>query len=269
MSTVLSFIDDTRGEPLLVRANGFPPAGHPSEADLFSRQVAMPGHNQQLLESAHIGVVGCGGLGSWIALGLVRMGVRRLTLLDGDRYDRSNAPRQLMFPRDEGVSKAHSLARNLKAHATNSAVIAALPDNFGESSMQRAQFDCLVVGVDNNRTRLLASRLGLRHATPVVFAMLSRDGLRAQVFLQHRAGPCLSCVLPNLEASSAAPCAAAAISTCFLAAAHAIELVSNAATGIHRAPNWRETSLDGTRDTAARPSGRRNCTCSRAMASGD
>ena len=51
-------------------APGFPPPAHVAEADLFCRQTAMPGHDQERLEAAHIAVIGCGGLGSWIALGL-------------------------------------------------------------------------------------------------------------------------------------------------------------------------------------------------------
>lgn len=245
--------------PLLVRASGFPQPGHPAEADLFSRQTAMPGHDQERLESAHVGVVGCGGLGSWIALGLVRMGIKRLSLFDADCFDRTNAPRQLMLPEDFGEPKAHALARNLRPHATNSCEIAGVADVFDEHSMQPGPFDCLVVGVDNNRTRLVASRAGIRDAMPVVFAMLSLDGLRARAFLQRPGAPCLSCVLPNLDAGTAAPCAAAAISSCFLVAAHSLELVSNAIMGLERAPIWRETSLTGTRESIGWPRENRRC----------
>jgi molybdopterin/thiamine biosynthesis adenylyltransferase len=256
MYTNLNFTDDPRTEPLIVQATGFPPPSHPSEADLMSRQVAMPGHNQGRLEAAHIGVVGCGGLGSWIALGLVRMGVRRLTLFDGDRFDRTNAPRQLMLGNDVGKLKAHALAANLATHSTNSAEIVGIAEPFGESSMQRGPFDCLIVGVDNNRARLVASRFGIEHRVPVVFGMLSMDGLRAQVFLQRVDGPSLFRVLPNLDEAESARCAAAAITSCFLVAAHAVDLVVNAVMGIERAPIWRESSLDGTRDSNSHVQGR-------------
>lgn len=259
MYTNLNFVEESPAEPLLVRATGFPQASHPAEADLFSRQAAMPGHQQECLESAHVGVVGCGGLGSWIALGLVRMGIKRMTLFDGDRFDRTNVPRQLMCGGDAGKFKAHALASHLAMHATNPAEIVGTAEPFREASMRYGPFDCLVVGVDNNRARLVASRLGIEHRMPVVFGMLSLDGLRAQVFLQRVDGPSLSRVLPNLEEAKSARCAAAAIASCFLVAAHAVELVANALMGIERAPIWRESSLDGSREARAFPSKQTRC----------
>src|ERR1041385_7769369 len=97
-------------------ANGFPLATHPAEVDIFSRQAAMPGHDQAAFDTAHVLIVGCGGLGGWMALALSRMGIRQLSLCDPDVFDRSNAPRQLMFPGDLGQSKAHVVAGHVATH---------------------------------------------------------------------------------------------------------------------------------------------------------
>src|SRR5437870_4131692 len=97
MSTDSSFLEKPDAGILELRAPGFPGPQHPAEADLFCRQEAMPGHDQTRIANAHVAVVGCGGLGSWIALALARLGVSQLTLIDPDRFDRTNAPRQLMF----------------------------------------------------------------------------------------------------------------------------------------------------------------------------
>lgn len=247
-------------DDLELLAPGFPPAVHIAEADLFCRQTAMYGHDQKLLEGAHIAVIGCGGLGSWIALGLARTGVRELTLIDPDRFDRTNAPRQLVYSADLGQPKAHAVTRNVIAHMTNAGRVRGLaraldkvPDSLEPS------VSAIVVGVDNNGARLAASSIGLRRRIPVIFAMLSRDGLRAQIFLQRPGGPCLSCVLPNLDAESSAPCAAASIASCGLAAAHAVNLVTAGVMGIASAPIWRETSLDGSTERASSPDRRAGC----------
>ena len=241
-------------------AAGFPSPAHRAEADLFCRQAAMPGHDQERLEAAHIAVIGCGGLGSWIALGLARMGVRELTLVDPDRFDRTNAPRQLVCSEDLGQPKAHAVARNVLAHVTNPGRVHGVLCAFDEASnCLRSSVAGIVVGVDNNGARLAASTLGLRRRIPVVFSMLSRDGLRAQIFLQRLGGPCLWCVLPNLDAESGAPCAAASIGSCFLAAAHALYLVAAGVMGIASVPTWRETSLDGSTERASSPCRRPGC----------
>lgn len=241
-------------------APGFPPPVHIAEAELFCRQAAMPGHDQERLEAAHIAVIGCGGLGSWIALGLARMGVRELTLVDPDRFDRTNAPRQLVFSGDLGREKADAVARNVLAHMTNRGRVRGEAWAFDETSERLDQsVSGLVVGIDNNGARLAASSLGLHRQIPVVFAMLSRDGLRAQIFLQRPGGPCLSCVLPNLDAESSAPCAAASIASCALATAHAVHLLASAIMGNLSVPAWRETSLDGSTERATDPRRRRGC----------
>lgn len=49
---------------------------------------------RQLLE-ATVAIVGAGGLGGWIIEGLARMGVGRLIVVDGDRFEENNLNRQL------------------------------------------------------------------------------------------------------------------------------------------------------------------------------
>lgn len=59
-----------------------------SEALLGAEKLA-------LLRSAHVAVLGLGGVGSWAAEALVRTGVGQLTLIDGDSTEESNLNRQL------------------------------------------------------------------------------------------------------------------------------------------------------------------------------
>jgi molybdopterin/thiamine biosynthesis adenylyltransferase len=247
-----------------VSAEGFPPATHLAEPDLFCRQAAMPGHRQARLDAAHVAVIGCGGLGSWAAVALARMGVRRLTLIDPDRFDRSNVPRQLAFGTDVGQFKAVALARNVEPHMTNAGTITAINAAFSENLIASlGPLSALVVGVDNNASRLLASRVARDLRIRAVFCMLSRDGLRAQAFLQAPGGPCLSCVLPDLDQRSAAPCAAASIASCLLAVAHAVTMVAAAlmTEGQPPIPQWRETSLDGSTERSGVPRRRLACRC--------
>ncbi|NBS96423.1 MAG: tRNA threonylcarbamoyladenosine dehydratase, partial [Betaproteobacteria bacterium] len=49
----------------------------------------------QRLRSAHVVVVGLGGVGSWAAEALARSGIGRLTLVDLDHVAQSNLNRQL------------------------------------------------------------------------------------------------------------------------------------------------------------------------------
>jgi molybdopterin/thiamine biosynthesis adenylyltransferase len=263
MSFESSFPDHlTPEDPVLrLQAPGFPPPLHPAEPDLFCRQEAMPGHRQTLLEAARIAVVGCGGLGSWIAMALARMGVRRLVLIDPDRFDRSNAPRQMVTPPDLYLPKAHALARHVVTHMVNAGEVIGVAKGVREAiHLPTGDVTALVVGVDNNDARLAASCHALDRNIPAAFCMLSADGVRVQVLLQKPGGPCLRCLLPNLDPEGSLPCAAASMAGCLLAAAHAVHVLTHHL--MKGSPiGWRESSLDGATERVGRPNRRPECSC--------
>ena len=66
------------------------------------------------LREVRVIVFGAGGVGSWCAEGLVRSGVRHITLVDADRISPSNVNRQLMAtPRTVGQVKVEALRDRL------------------------------------------------------------------------------------------------------------------------------------------------------------
>lgn len=71
--------------------------------DAFTlRQVTYWGkETQEQLDSLHAAVVGVGGLGSAIAHLLVRMGVKQLTLYDGDTVATHNLSRQQLYTQED------------------------------------------------------------------------------------------------------------------------------------------------------------------------
>ena len=68
----------------------------------------------QILQNAHVLVVGLGGVGSYAAETLVRAGIGQLTIVDGDVVDITNINRQLQAVQSTiGQSKAHLMANRL------------------------------------------------------------------------------------------------------------------------------------------------------------
>lgn len=65
------------------------------------------------LKSAHVGIAGCGGLGSNVAMALVRAGIENFTIIDFDIVNYSNLNRQFYFNRQVGMSKVDALRENL------------------------------------------------------------------------------------------------------------------------------------------------------------
>ena len=66
------------------------------EARYSRNHQALSQDDQLKLASATVAVVGCGGLGGYIAEEMARLGVGHLILIDFDRFEVSNLNRQLM-----------------------------------------------------------------------------------------------------------------------------------------------------------------------------
>ena len=86
---------------------------------------------------AHVVVLGLGGVGTFAAEALARSGVGRLTLVDGERVEASNANRQLHALRGaEGTNKAEAMAERLRL--VNPLIrVDAIPEFFGEGNEER------------------------------------------------------------------------------------------------------------------------------------
>lgn len=233
----------------VVQAPGLP-SGHPLEPSVFARHEDIPAHRQEPLAAATVLQVGAGGLGSWTGLALVRSGVGSLTLVEPDRFDRSNASRQLLFDGDLGQPKAHRVAHNLAPHMVAGGQIVSIALGWEDGRKQFALAgDVVVCLVDNNECRLDVARFARQRRIPAIFTMLSGDGMRCQSFLQ---GPnawdaCLHCAKPDMDPERAMPCAAAIITSCMLAAAYTVFFTHRSICGWGDLPrfNWRQGDLTG------------------------
>jgi sulfur carrier protein ThiS adenylyltransferase len=111
--------------------NGFPTTDDVALSDgdavVFIRRGVVPGpdeleallvarhgpHVHAKLKRGQVGVAGCGGLGSTVAVALARSGVGRLVLVDFDVVEPSNLNRQQYFVDQIGLPKVEALAANL------------------------------------------------------------------------------------------------------------------------------------------------------------
>lgn len=69
----------------------------------------------QKLQHSTVGVAGAGGLGSTIAVSLVRTGIGKLVIADFDKIEPSNLNRQQFFREQIGMPKVNALLENLKS----------------------------------------------------------------------------------------------------------------------------------------------------------
>lgn len=137
------------------------------------RQIMVFGlEGQKALYSLRVGLVGCGGIGSIMAEGLMRLGVMNLTLVDGDFLATSNLNRwQGGRPKDVGRLKAHVLARRLRSMNPQTKVCSiGFPLNHPKALRAIKGVDVLIGAVDNHQARFLMNRISAQYLIPYLDA---------------------------------------------------------------------------------------------------
>ena len=94
----------------------------PTKNQLFQRQITLSEigeFGQQKLQNASVLVVGCGGLGSPIAVYLAASGIGKIHLIDFDTVDITNLHRQVFYSlEDVGKPKVEVLSAFIKKRAS-------------------------------------------------------------------------------------------------------------------------------------------------------
>lgn len=98
------------GDQVVLIRRGERPSDDELEALMMARHT--PGVHQKL-KKACVGIAGCGGLGSNVALSLARVGIGRLILADYDLVEPSNLNRQQYFVGQIGEYKVDALKATL------------------------------------------------------------------------------------------------------------------------------------------------------------
>lgn len=183
----------------------------------YSRTIALPGFGeeaQRRIRAARVLVVGAGGLGSTVVPALTAAGFGTIGVIDADRVESSNLPRQTLHsPADVGRAKtasARDTVTDLDAEATVIPIAAELTtDNalelFGE-------YDLVLDGSDNFPTRYLVDDAATLTGVPVVWGAVHQFGGQAGVSWSEHAPTYRDLFPVPPEPGSVASCAEAGAS---------------------------------------------------------
>jgi len=154
--------------------------------EYFVRQIALWGEEtQEALASKKIAIIGCGGLGSSLALALGTSGIGTVHLVDFDTVSLHNIHRQIAFGlADEGHSKASVVAKLLRAK--NPFVTSlSFEMGFDDFAQLEGDYDLILDATDNLPVRKKIDHWAKAHATPWVYG--SVEGFQGQVCFFDRA----------------------------------------------------------------------------------
>ena len=177
----------------------------------FIRQIRyqkLGTDGQQKLSLAHVGIVGCGALGSATAVARTRAGIGNLTIIDRDVPEWSNLPRQLLYTEKDvrdGLPKAIIAARRLKEIDSNSHVISHVADLTAHNiSDLLSAVDIIVDGTDNFETRFLMNDFACHENIPWIYGgVIGAEG-RVMTVIPGKTA-CLRCLIPDLPAPGSLP----------------------------------------------------------------
>lgn len=161
---------------------------------LFKRQITLSEIGkigQQKLQDATVLVVGCGGLGSSIAVYLASSGIGKIHLVDFDFVDISNLHRQVFYSLDDvGKSKAAVLSAFIKKRVAFTEVSFTNKPITKENVFDLiAEFDVVVDGTDSLPTKYLLNDACVLKNKPLVYGSLYKfDGYVASFNILQKDG---------------------------------------------------------------------------------
>lgn len=173
------------------------------EQDRYVRQLMMADWNQEKLKSARVLIAGVGGLGSVTALYLAAAGVGRILLADGDRVERSDLNRQVLYAENSlGQLKVEAAKRRLTA--LNSEIeIDVLAENITLKNIHSLAQECdlLVDGLDNVEGRSVLNGESVRRKIPYIYgAVRGWEGVLGLFHPPHTA--CFGCFSSEFVSAS-------------------------------------------------------------------
>lgn len=186
-----------------------------SKAEYFKRQTTLSeigDEGQALLQKSKVLVIGCGGLGSPIAIYLAASGIGELHLVDFDTVSVSNLHRQVFYKTDDiGKSKSETLAFKIQQKSPYTNVTFSNEAVSKENILELVStFDVVVDGTDNLQIKYLINDACVLSEKPLVYGSLYKfDGYVATFNMKNEDGtfscnlrdafPKIATDIPNCE----------------------------------------------------------------------
>lgn len=170
----------------------------------YSRQILFENigvEGQEKIAQKHVLIIGMGALGTHLADGLARAGVRKLTIVDRDYIEFSNLQRQTMYTEQDAkealpkVIAAESRLKEIREDIEIDAYIEQVNALFLEKHAQNV--DLILDATDNFDTRLLVNDFAYKYNIPWIYGGVVQSTYIEAAFIPGQT-PCFNCVMPQL-----------------------------------------------------------------------
>jgi len=163
----------------------------------YDRQTRLAGFgqkSQEKLSKAKVLIVGVGGLGSPASIYLAATGIGELGIIDSDKVELINLPRQIIYTTDEiGKPKAKAAAERLLKMNPE---IKVTPYEKRVEKKDLKNYDLVLDCTDNIDTRYFLNDACVELKKPLIYgAIFGYDG--QVMVIDPGKGPCLRCIFPS------------------------------------------------------------------------
>ena len=160
---------------------------------------AITHQEQEKLKTSRVCLIGCGGLGGYLAEFLGRLGVGHISAVDADHFEVTNLNRQIMAREDNlGTSKAESVKERM-AQVNPCVSVRAIEVTLTAANAAQilSGHDIVLDGLDNVPTRLVLQRVCRELGIPLIHGAV--EGWFGQVATILPGDDTLSRLYPGFE----------------------------------------------------------------------
>ena len=187
------------------------------EYEIFSRQFILQNFDEKNIHKLHdakITIVGLGGIGCPLSQYLVSSGLKHLTLFDGDRIEKTNLGRQILYSLDD-IGKYKSICAKNRLLKTNPyCKIAAYSENLTEKNINvLLDADIIIDTSDDWQLSKLINKFCVKNSLQYIFSSAINNNIQICLFKNQINHTCLNCVFPNDEDVELARCDTVGISS--------------------------------------------------------
>ena len=173
------------------------------EYEIFSRQFILQNFNEEnitKLNNANVTIIGLGGIGCPLIQYMVSSGLKNLTFFDGDKIEKSNLGRQILYTLED-VGKYKTLVAKEKLLRTNpNCNITAYSEYLIQENLNLLlHSDIIIDATDNWYTSKLINKFCLQNSLKYIFSSAINYNIEICLFDNKKDHVCLNCLFPNEE----------------------------------------------------------------------
>lgn len=175
----------------------------PLVIERYDKQYLLPrGGASTSMQKKRVGLLGCGSVGGFLALELIRAGLRDLTLVDHEILTLDNVYRHQLGKDMVGTYKVLALKQEIERKVPYSNIIA-IPDHaetaIESGRLQPERFDLIIIAIGDETVSLYLNELirSKRPYSPILFSWLEPYGIGGHALLSGNASErgCYECLV--------------------------------------------------------------------------